>query len=265
MCLTLYKKEMKSNSKILFIFMAVIALYSSMIVAMYDPKLTSSLDMMAESMPQIFAAFNMTHVSTTLLDFITNYLYGFILIAFPFLFCVIITHRLLSRYIDKGSMAYLLSTHHSRRSIVFTQLIVLLTNIIILILWAFFLILILSMVMFDENIEIIDFMFVNIGLLGLHCFLASLCYFGGCVFNDTKYSIGFGAGLGVFFILVQMISQVGDKFEFLKYMTPMTLFQPQEIISGANEAYIGIIVLFVGSFLIFMVSQNIFCHRDLPL
>ena len=97
-------------------------LYESIIVAMYDPKLGESLNMMAESMPQLFAAFGMTDLGLTLLDFLTNYLYGFILIIIPLVYIMIMCHRLMARYIDKGSMAYLLATPHKRSDIFITSI-----------------------------------------------------------------------------------------------------------------------------------------------
>lgn len=77
---TLLKRGIKANYKILLIFMAVLTLYSSMIVAMFDPALGESLNAMAQSMPQIFAAFGMLHAGVTLIDFMVNYLYGFLLV-----------------------------------------------------------------------------------------------------------------------------------------------------------------------------------------
>ena len=50
---TLFKREIKSNYKIMLIFMALISMYSSVIVLMFDPKLGESLSIMAESMPEI--------------------------------------------------------------------------------------------------------------------------------------------------------------------------------------------------------------------
>ena len=99
---TLLKKEFKANLLILIIFMALLSMYSVIIVAMYDPKLGESMNMLAKSMPEIFSAFGMSNPGTTLLDLITNYLYGFILIAIPFVFTIIMCQRLVARYIDKG-------------------------------------------------------------------------------------------------------------------------------------------------------------------
>ena len=112
---TLFAREVRSSYKLLLIFLAVLTLYGSMIVAMFDPKLGDSLNLMAESMPEIFAAFGMLDVGATLTQFIVNYLYGFLLIAFPLVFIVLLSNRLVARYVDRGSMAYLLATPNRPR------------------------------------------------------------------------------------------------------------------------------------------------------
>ena len=71
---TLIKKEMKSQIKILILFLIVISIYSTVIVMMYDPQLGESLHMMAQSMPELFAAFGMQDPGLTMMDFIINYL-----------------------------------------------------------------------------------------------------------------------------------------------------------------------------------------------
>ena len=41
---TLYKREMKGSLKILLIFAAVITMYVSIIITMYDPEMMKTLD-----------------------------------------------------------------------------------------------------------------------------------------------------------------------------------------------------------------------------
>ncbi len=262
----LYQKELKSNYKILLLFLVVITMYSSIIIAMYDPDMNSSLEILAKSMPQIFAAFGMMNIATTLLDFITNYLYGFILIVFPFLLSVILCYRLIGQYVDHGSMAYLLATPLSRQQFMMTQLMVLLTALVIVVIYAFGFISIYAWLMVkDASIDMISFLSVNIGLLGIHCLLGSLCYLSCALFNEAKLSIGFGAGLGIVFILIQMLSDVSQQFEILNYLTPLTLFDPQSLSSGEYQAFVYVFILFVSALLLFGIGQCLFKKRDLPL
>lgn len=265
MLFVLMKREWKSNYKILLLFMAVLTLYESLIVAMYDPKLGESLNMMAETMPQIFAAFGMTDPGLTLLDFITNYLYGFILTMIPLIYTIIMCHRLIARYIDKGSMAYLLATPHTRAQIMFTQLSVLLSGVFLLIGYSVVLILGCSSMMFQETIEIGQFLMMNIGLLAIHSFFACVCFLSACSFNETKLSIGIGAGIGMASLLIQMLSQVSENIDFLKYITPLTLFDPHGLQAFDLQTMIYMFVLFLLSIGCIVITYIVFQKRDLPL
>ena len=265
MSMVLFKREWKSNYKIFLIFIAIMTLYESIIVAMYDPKLGESLNMMAESMPQLFAAFGMTDPGLTLLDFLTNYLYGFILIIIPLVYIMIMCHRLMARYIDKGSMAYLLATPHKRSDIFITQLCVLLSGVIGLIVYSVVLILGCSSMMFHESIDIAKFLMTNVGLLGVHFFFASFCYLTACSFNEVKLSIGIGAGVGVISILIQMLSQVSDRIEFLKYFTPLTLFDAKGLQVYDQQSLLCMAGLFALAVICIVIGCMNFSKRDLPL
>lgn len=265
MITVLFKREWKSNYKIFFIFVAVLTLYESLIVAMYDPKLGESLNMMAKSMPQIFAAFGMTDPGLTLLDFITNYLYGFILTMIPLIYTIIMCQRLIARYIDKGSMAYLLTTPHTRSQIMFTQLMVLLSGVVLLIVYSIILIWGCSIVMFSESLDVSRFLLMNVGLLGIHVLFACICFLTACSFNETKLSIGIGAGIGIGSLLIQMLSQVNDKIDFLKYITPLTLFDAKGLQAYHQQAILNTALLFILAIGCVIATQIIFKKRDLPL
>ena len=52
MSIPLLKREIKSNYKILLLFMGIVTLYSGIITAMYDPEVGTGINAMAESMPE---------------------------------------------------------------------------------------------------------------------------------------------------------------------------------------------------------------------
>ena len=240
-------------------------LYGGVVVAMYDPKLGESLNIMAESMPEIFAAFGMSNPGVNLLEFVTNYLFGFIMIIIPFVYMLIMVHRLIGRYIDKGSMAYLLASPHTRTQLIMTQLAVLLLGIVILIVYETLLVIIEGQFLFEEVIAIDKFLMLNGGLLAMHMFFASVCYLTACSFNETKLSIGLGGGLGLVFILIQMLSQVSDDIGFLKYFTPLSLFDTQGLIVFDKHAIIGVVILLFLSVVFIVFAICIFKKRDLSL
>ncbi len=110
--MALYKREMKGSIKLLVILGAIITMYVSIIISMY-PEMMKTLDSFAQAMPELMAAVGMNADAGTLLGFMVSYLYGFILLIFPMLFCVLRGNALVARYVDNGSMALLKAAHHS--------------------------------------------------------------------------------------------------------------------------------------------------------
>ncbi|MDC7286318.1 ABC transporter permease subunit [Blautia schinkii] len=262
---TLFKKEMKSNWVLLIIFMAVLSMYAVMIVMMFDPKMGDSLRMMAESMPQIFAAFGMLNVGVTLLDFVSSYLYGMLFIAFPAVYIIILANRLVVKYVDNGSMAYLLAVPEKRRKIVTTQGIFLVASLAVMVLYITCLILGTEQILFPGELDTAAFIRVNVGLLGLLVFLAGVCFCASCLFNESKTSTGIGTAVVVYAVLVQMISRVGDKFDYLKYATPLTLFDVDGLSAGDGKAWLMCSVLYAVGIMLMLVGIGRFSRRNLPL
>lgn len=261
----LFRRETKANWKLLIIFIAVLTMYGAMIVSMFDPKLGESLNAMAESMPQLFAAFGMNEAGATITQFISNYLYGFLLLLFPLVFIIILSNRLIARYVDSGSMAYLLATPNKRVKIALTQVVFLFVCVICLVLYVTILLIISSEAMFPGELDIPRFLMLNTGLLGLLTFLSGLCFCSSAVFNDTKKSNGVGAGLTIAFVLIQMLSNAGEKFESLKYATPLTLFNADGILSGESGATLSFLLLYAAGILFFILGVAVFSKKDLHI
>lgn len=262
---TLFKREWKANFKIFCIFLIVISFYGGIIVAMYDPKLGESLNLMADSMPGLFEAFGMSNPGSNLLEFVGNYLYGFILVAFPMVFIVLLSNRLIARYVDRGSMAYLLATPNKRTKIIFTQAVTLILGVTLLVAFSTILVIVCGNLMFQEQVELSKFLMVNVGLLGLLLFFAGLNFLSCCVFNETKFATGLGAGISILFLLVQMLSSVSDKIEVLRYLTPMSLFVPKDIIAGAGTVGLSFVALYAMALVLFAIGIVIFKKKDLSL
>ena len=264
MMTALIKKEIKSNLKIYIIFLSVIAIYIFSLLAMYNPALEESLIALEKSMPEVLAIFGMQNRGTTLLDFIVNYLYRFVLIVTPFIYTTIMCYKLVSRYEEKGGMAYLLNSHYSRKQVIVTQGINLLLGISVMIVFVTALTILSCAFMFQGELDITGFLTLNLGLLILQIFLATFCFMFTCAFSEIKYSVGIGAGIGSLFIMIQMVSQVFDN-ELLKYCNPLSLFNPDQIIEYNPISLLCIGILFVVSILFFNVAVKSFKRKDLML
>ena len=77
----LFKQGLRNIAPLFGAVVAVLLVYIGTVVYLYDPSVSESLALMQEAMPELFAAFGMANPSATLLDFLLNYLYGFLLTA----------------------------------------------------------------------------------------------------------------------------------------------------------------------------------------
>lgn len=117
---------------------------------------------------------------------------------------------------------------------------------------------------YPGELDIPGFLLLNCGVLLLYFGLTGISFFASCLFNETKKSLALGAGLPVGFLLLQMISDTGEKFDFLSFFSLYTLFDPARIISG--EGYLlSFIILTVIGIVLYLAGIITFARRDLPL
>ncbi len=254
--IALYKHEMKGSIKLLIIFGAIITMYVSIIINMYNPEMMKTLDGFIEVMPELMASVGMKANATNLLGFMISYLYGFILLIFPMLFCILRGNALIAKYVDKGSMVSLVAAPVKRHIIAFTQMKVLVSGILLVELVC-------TRIGFPEKLDIIALLILNGGLLCLHLFIGGICFLSSCIFSDTKYSVAFGAGIPIFMYVLQMLANVGGSAEKVKYFTFFTLFNPDGIIVGESSAIVGIFTLFVGAIILYILGIIVFERKDL--
>jgi len=262
---TLFKQEIKNNYRLTIIFVFILILYTAIIIAMYDPQFASSLEQMSQSMPEIFAAFGMANISTNLTEFLINYLYGFLYLIFPIVFIILVTNNLIVKYVDKGSMSYLLATPNKRSKIIANQAMVALFLSFIIIIFLTLFCIIIGEILFPGDMDIKGLILVNIGLFGLWTFIASLSFLSACVFNESRKSIGISVGIIIYSILVQMLSQFNDKLDFLKYLTPLSLFNSLEILKGDMKYILLFILLYLVSVGFYFIGIKVFKRKDLSL
>src|SRR5574344_1252364 len=241
---TLFKRELRSSYKLWLIFIAILAMYISVIISMFDPKLGETLDLFAKAMPEMMSLFGMGETGATLIEFLSNYLYGMLMIVFPMVFIIMLANRLVVAHVDSGSMTYLLASPNTRRKVAFTQMLVLLSMAFVL-------------------LVICVFLWLNLGLACLLFALCGYCFFISCISNETGKAVMFGAGVPTFFYLVQMLANMGGKLADLKYATIFTLFNPKAIIAGDTSAWWMCGALVVIGAIFFVVGIARFEKRDL--
>ena len=255
----LYRQGLRASWKPLVIFLAVLTMYDAVIVSMFDPRIGDLLATLMQTMPDIMAMFGMNNPGATLAEFLTNYLYGFLMLIFPLVFSAITANSLVARHVDRGSMAYLLAAPNSRTRVAFTQMTVLLTGVTAIIAvctavgWGC------SAAMFPGVLEPL--------LSGIVAplFLSGLCFFASCISNTTRLSLALGAGTATVFYLIQMLANMGGKLETLRYITLFTLFQPDKLLAGEAAGWVFAAVLGLLGTALYAAGILLFHRRDLPI
>lgn len=262
---TLYKRGIQGSWKMLLIFAAVLTLYFTVIISMFDPALGSVLNELAVAMPEMMAIVGMSPTSSTMIGFMSAYLYGFIMLVFPMIFSILCANKLIAKHVDTGSMAYLLSAPVKRVSVAFTQMKVIVSGIFAIMAYVTVMGIIAGEISFPGELEIGKFLLLNLGALCLHLFIGGICFLCSCVFSDTKYSVGFGAGIPALAFIIQMMANAGEQLENAKYATFFTLFNPGGIVAGESSAIWGMVALFVGAVVLFASAIAIFNKKDLHI
>lgn len=123
MSLTLLKRDLKAFYKLWLGALALLTMYFVVIIGMYDPEnndLVAKLAAMKLS-PELLRAFGFSVTLPGLVGFISGYLYGFLMLAFPLIFSCVLGNKLVAALVDKGSMAAILSSPISRVKVALTQ------------------------------------------------------------------------------------------------------------------------------------------------
>lgn len=197
-----------------------------------------------------------------------------------FLFIVIIANSLVAEQVDRGSMAYVLSTPTKRSAIAFTQAIYMLIAPLLIIAVTCCVKLVATAVFFDE----VDVTVIIVSYVGMYILVeavAAICYFGSCLFDLGKRSMAFGGGLAVWFFLASLLGMFGSEnmvnagmgvkeLGIFNKLTLVGLFDIQAIgtigTSSVDTTFIWKLVILIIIAGVFYIAGAVkFQKKDLPL
>ena len=119
-----------------------------------------------------------------------------------------------------------------------------------------------AQIQFSDEL-MVEVLILNLGLLGLHLFLSGLCFLGAvCLAKQIR--------AGIWRRIEHSVYSDPDAFAgrgghgVLKYLTPMTLFDPKAIAAGNGELWMTA-VLYLGGVLLYGLGITIFSKKDLSL
>ncbi|MXQ73165.1 ABC transporter permease subunit [Clostridiaceae bacterium DONG20-135] len=167
--------------------------------------LTITLDMMGVSSEMVEKMSEMDPAS------MMNQMYYTAMGLLPiFILIVILANSLIADQVDRGSMAYVLSTPTKRSAVAITQLVFIIV-VPFLILSVVCATRIGTSFLFYDKVNVAGMLALFGGMYILVEAVCGLCYMGSCLFSQSKKSMAFGGGLTVWFFLASMIGLFGSE------------------------------------------------------
>lgn len=263
---TLFIVNIKSNWGIFLFTAGMLLIYVTTSITMFDPTNAESLQTMFEMLPEgMMKAFGFDVLGTDLTTYLASYLYGFIFLAFPLIYTVILSTRLVAKHVDSGSMAYLLTTPNSRVKIILTQAFYLILSTFVLILFELIILIFIAETKLPGHLQIGKFLSLNLVTYMVLIVVGGISFLFSCIFNDTKNSIAFGAGIPIIFFVLKMISEISEKVKILKYFTIYTLVNPVKIMNDGTYTTIVCLILVGTAVILYGSAIYIFDKRSLAI
>ncbi|MBN2504762.1 MAG: ABC transporter permease subunit [Bacilli bacterium] len=261
----LFKKTLRQNWKLWIIFAAVLTMYMSIMISMFDPESIDAMLSMLDMMPKdLMEAMGFTAEITSLASYLASWLYGLLMLAFPMVYIIILANRLIAKMVDDTSFAFLLSTPNSRIKIVLTQAVYGLTSILLLFVYVFLLGLIMSASLFPGELDVNGFFRINLITTLVNATVFMICFFFSVMFNESRQAVGLGSAIPIGGLLFNMMGNSSEDLEIIKRLSIYGYYDPVDIANGSQMIWLVIAYLLVASAL-FGLSLILFKSRRLPL
>jgi len=255
-----FKQTVKSNFKFLLAFTVVVCVFLTVMSYVFTPQAMDGLHTITEGtiISNVFSG------NGTLVGFMANSFYALMAIIFPMVYSIMVGNRMVAEKIDKGSMAGFLSTPTTRLQLIVISAVYFILSLVVM--WG-----VTSLVGIaaanafqPEALDIKIFLMLNTGALLYHLVISGICFCSSCIFNTSRQSLTFGAGIPLFFFVVSMFIKLSDDLDFLKYLTLNTLFDTQSILSGSG--YAGeFMIMGISALVLYIIGIRWFQKKDLPL
>lgn len=255
-----FRQIVKSNIKFLGAFTLVLCVFLIVMTNVFTPETVTGLQSVAEGTIA-------SHILTgngTLIGFMSNSFYALMAIVFPMVYSIIVGNRMIAEKIDKGTMAGFLSTPVSRLQITLSSALYFILSLAVMWIISSAVGIAAAHTFQPDALDTDKFLLLNLGAFLYHLAISSICFCASCIFNSSKNSLTFGAGIPLYFFVISLFIKLSDSLDFLKYFTLNTLYDTQKIIAG--DDYIeGFIIMLLISICLYTVGLLYFQKKDLPL
>jgi ABC-2 type transport system permease protein len=263
----LLKQTIKSNGVLFLIFTLVPCIFLTIVMLVYTTKTADAMQSILNSgalPPAMLQMIGSQMNNLSLNGMLATQFFQMLAIIFPMIYLIIVGNKLIADRIDRGDMAYILSTPTRRNQVTLTQALYLLGSLVVM----FGLIGgvgLAAAALFQPGVLVIkSYLLMDLGAFLLAFAVSGITFASSCTFNLSKNSLALGAGLPLTFFVCNLVASMGDNLKVFKYFTLQTLFNTNNILTGSGFALQFMILAVVGIGL-YALGMIIFRKKDLPL
>lgn len=259
----IFRQTLKANIRMTAMISLITSLMMVVMVAVFEPATIKSVTSALGGSGLLHASG--TGASDAFLSMLGSTFFAIHGILLPIIFIILTANSLLASQVDKGSMAYLLSTPTKRSTVVRTQAFFLIGALILM----FLLVSAAGALSINHwqssiHVDMTKYYEMMLGLFLLMFATSGISFFASSWFNLSKNSLLFGGGLPVAFFLFHLMSTMSSSIEGLKYLSLNTLFDTSAIIGG-NDFILNFVIMGVVGLAFYLASLIVFVKKDLPL
>ena len=129
---TIFSQTIKSNIRLWLIFTAILSLISGLIIAIFNPSTMDHILQLMERLIEDPAIMAQISANFSLLNMLSRQFYVGMGMLLPLIYLIITANALIASQVDRGSMAYILSTPIKRTTVVITQGVYLIVALLIM-------------------------------------------------------------------------------------------------------------------------------------
>lgn len=248
-----YLKYLVFSNKVVWIAITfVLMFYMSTIMMMYDPTTIDAMKGYIEALPEaMIKALNFQMTDFSFLGFLSGYYYGFLAMTFPLIFSMMFTYKVVAKTIDNNSITHLLTSGHSRISIILhawlTYAFLLACMIFLLVITSY----VMAGMMFEGDILDARFIAVNLYLYGFHLMMGTLMMMFSAILPSPSLALGAIIGVPLTSMVLDMVARLGEDFFWVRFASFHALFDSDIIVLRESVlTQSGIMIAFITLFLI---------------
>lgn len=230
-----------------------------LVMGVFDPEAFVQLNSAEASLP-----INPLGDTSSLNALLANQYFGLFVILLSMIYVIVCGYGLIGAKVERGDLAYLLSSPVSRGSIVGSGIVYLVSSLVVL----FVLIAgvgVGAAEFFQPGVlDVGVFLYLTLGSFLLIFAYGGISFLAGSLFNSGGRVLAIGGGLPVLFFSLSMVSKISEDLSFLRYFTINSLFDSGAVLEGSGFMP-GFVVLFLLGISCCVISAIVFRKRNFSL